>query len=112
MRGNLSVRHTWAILLYMIDPSNSKTTSRNCLTTLLNKFAGTSDQLLSHLRKLHLAQGPQEPLSTYAGQPNETIDRPTSTTDVRAALLKIRPNSLPGEDATTNKLIGNLVIQG
>ncbi|KAH9379225.1 hypothetical protein HPB48_017697 [Haemaphysalis longicornis] len=75
MKGNLGMRRTWAILRTMVDPTHSKTTSGNRLTTIIHKFDGTNEQLISRLRNLYLAQGTQEPLPAYGGSENSDMDR-------------------------------------
>lgn len=75
---------------------------------IIQQFPGEDAQLLDRLRTLYIAEGDTMELPSYTGDNNPDLDREISETEVRAALMKIRPGSAPGQDGVTNKLLRNL----
>lgn len=108
MKGTLGMKRTWSLLRHLLDPTGSKTEQRSRLTAILQKFPGSNQQLLDRLCSLYVSTGETTPLESYRGSPNASLDAPITESEVRTALVLLRPGSAPGSDGVTNKMLRNL----
>ncbi|KAH9381707.1 hypothetical protein HPB48_010526 [Haemaphysalis longicornis] len=78
------------------------------MTTLLHKSSGSEQELLEQLQELHIPPAASIPPPGYTGGPKETLDRPITLAEARAALTRVNIRSAPGPDGITNKLLRNI----
>lgn len=108
LSGRLSTSKTWNLPRYLIDPTRSRTETCKTIETIMHKFQGSEQSLITALRDRYLPEVEEDHLPDYTGAPNLELDKAITTAEVRAALLKLRRNTTPGKDKITNKALVNL----
>ncbi|XP_037521373.1 uncharacterized protein LOC119398612 [Rhipicephalus sanguineus] len=64
-------------------------------------------QLLSNLVDKYLGDQVTQPQMPYTGQDNASLDAPITLAEVQATVRNRRPNSAPGDDCITNRILQN-----
>lgn len=108
IRGKLSVSKTWKLLRALIDPNGTRTATQDRLNKLIHLTEGSDEEVIKRLADKYLCTDPPEDQPDYEGEPNEELDRPITTEELRAELTIMKKTAAPGPDSITARHLFNL----
>lgn len=108
IQGKLGVSKTWKLLRVLIDPSSSKSATKDRLTKIVHTTPGTDTELIEKLKTRYLCTDQVVEQPEYPGLPNPKLDLPLTKEEIKAEIAAMRKNAAPGPDQITAKLLFNL----